>query len=251
MNKKGTFWKDLAAIMLWRWENVNWTAVIAWTAGAILAAAIYVGIAVAAVTLLSGCASQKEFHQQHQHTLEADTLAAEAHHDGHAQQQSQNIDSIVTASIWAAMQEFVSSEQEREVTTETLTETIDSLGRIIRQSQRTTDRSVSRQEQQRWQEQEERWQNELHATLRALDSAWSERLATVESHLRDTTVTKTDAVTATKTEPASWWSKLWSWLKGILVGIVIGILIACWRNVLSDFKRIARSGINRFEQKVF
>ena len=196
---------------------------------------------------LTGCATTKEEHQHTTHVVEADTLSHQAQHDSHAQQQTANIDSIVTASIWAAMQEFVRQEQEHEVTTETLTETIDSLGRIIRQSQKTTDRTLSRQEIERQQEQLQQVANQLHQRLEVMDAEWHESLARMEASLRDTLSAQIDKSKQTAApQPLTWWQKLWQWLKGILVGIVIGILITCWRNVVSDFKRIVRGGINRF-----
>lgn len=247
MNKKGTLLKEMTAIVRWQWERVNWTAVVAWSVGAVVGAVIYVGIAVLAVTAFSSCATQKEEHQHTTHVVEADTLSHQAQHDSHAQQQVADIDSIVTASIWAAMQEFVRQEQEHEVTTETLTETIDSLGRIIRQSQKTTDRTLSRQEIERQQEQLQQVANQLHQRLEVMDAEWHESLTRMEASLRDTLSAQIDKTKQTSApQPLSWWQKLWQWLKGILVGIVIGILIACWRNVVSDFKRIVKGGINRF-----
>ena len=246
MSKTKTLLRDLAAIMLWRWERVNWTKVITWTLGGMVAVALYVGIAIAALALFSSCASTKEFHQQHQHTTEIDTLATEAQTDSHVQQHRQDIDSLVTASVWAAMQEFVKSEQEREKITETITTFIDSLGREVRQEQRTTERELSRQEQQRREEQLEQTVSSLHQRLEVMDAEWSERLQRLEATVRDATVTHTDAVKQTQApQPLSWWQRAWTWLKGILVGIVVGIVIVCWRNVVTDFKRIVRGGINR------
>lgn len=245
MSKTKTLLRDLAAIMLWRWERVNWTAVVTWTLGGMVAVALYVGIAMAALALLTSCASTKEFHQQHQHTTEIDTLAQEAKADSARHEQRQDIDSIVTASVWAAMQEFVKSEQEREKITETITTFIDSLGREVRQEQRTTERELSRQEQQRREEQLEQTISSLHQRLEVMDAEWSERLQRLEATVRDATVTHTDAVKQTQSQPLSWWQRAWTWLKGILVGIVVGIVIVCWRNVVTDFKRIVRGGINR------
>lgn len=196
---------------------------------------------------LTGCATTKEEHQHTTHVVEADTLSHQAQHDSHAQQQTADIDSIVTASIWAAMQEFVRQEQEHEVTTETLTETIDSLGRIIRQSQKTTDRTLSRQEIERQQEQLQQVANQLHQRLEVMDAEWHESLTRMEASLRDTLSAQIDKTKQTAApQSLSWWQRAWTWLKGILVGIVIGILITCWRNVVSDFKRIVKGGINRF-----
>ena len=210
---------------------------------AVVMTVVLIGVTLMVLSLVA-CASTKEFHQQHTHTVDIDTLAAEAKTDSHTQQQVESIDSIVTASVWAAMQEFVKTEQEREKITETITTFIDSLGREVRQEQRTTDRSVSRQEQQHREEQLEQTISSLHQRLEVMDSEWHERLQRIEATVRDATVTHTDAVKQSA-QPLSWWAKAWTWLKGILVGIVIGILIACWRNVVTDFKRIVRGGVNR------
>jgi hypothetical protein len=212
MSKTKTLLSDLAAIMLWRWERVNWTKVITWTLG---------GIAMAALALLTSCASTKEFHQQHQHTVEIDTLAHRAETDSARHEQRQDIDSIVTASVWAAMQEFVKSEQELEKITETITTFIDSLGREVRQEQRTTERELSRQEQQRREEQLEQTVASLHQRLEVMDAEWSERLQLLEATVRDATVTHTDATKVTQSQPLSWWQRMWQWFKGILAGVAI------------------------------
>ena len=181
-----------------------------------------VAVVVAAlVATCSSCATKKELHEHISHTVVADTAATEAKHEGHTQHTTVNLDSIVTASVWAAMQEFVKSEQEHEVTTETLTETIDSLGRIIRQQQRTTDRTVSRQELQRQQEQLQQLSADLRRHVSTLDSAWADRFETFESHLRDSLATALDRFSETNAAPAlSWWQRLWQQWKGFLAGVV-------------------------------
>ena len=180
--------------------------------------------------VLLACSTQKEVHQHTSHTVNVDSLAHEAQADGHHQTTAVNIDSIVTASIWAAMQEFSKNEQEHEVTTETLTETIDSLGRIIRQQQKTTDRTVSKQELQRQQEQLQSLEVRLSETLRQSDSLWSERISRLETHLRDSLVSQLDKQAIVNSTPVtSWWQKTWSWLKGILVGIVLCVAFFLYR----------------------
>ena len=187
----------------------------------------FTGVSVCIVLLLlmsmcSSCATKKELHEHHQHTVVADTLAQEARHDSHTNHQTSNIDSLVTASVWAAMQEFVRQEQEHEVTTETLTETIDSLGRIVRQQQKTTDRTLSRQELQRQQEQLQQLSTDLHHRLSAMDSTVSDRISRFESHLRDSLNSELSKQTETNAAPAlTWWQRLWQWLNGILAGVTI------------------------------
>ena len=130
MNKTKSFFRDIAMILRRRWKRVNWFRVWMCIMSGILTAAAYVLVVSVIMGMLSSCATKKELHEHHQHTVVADTLAQEARHDSHTNHQTSNIDSLVTASVWAAMQEFVRQEQEHEVTTETLTETIDSLGRL-------------------------------------------------------------------------------------------------------------------------
>ena len=180
------------------------------------------GTFIIAILLIIGCATKKELHEHQTHTVVADTLAQEARHDSHSNHQTSNIESLVTASVWAAMQEFVRQEQEHEVTTETLTETIDSLGRVIRQQQRTTDRTLSRQEQQRQQEQLQQVASQLRQRLEAMDSAWSDRMSRFESHLRDSLSNNLDRYSESNAAPAlTWWQRLWQWLKGILAGVAL------------------------------
>jgi len=222
MNKTKRFFRDIAMNLLWQWKRVNWFRVWKCIMCGILTAATYVLIVSAIVGMFSSCATKKELHEHHTHTVVADTLAQEARHDSHTNHQTSNIDSLVTASVWAAMQEFVRQEQEHEVTTETLTETIDSLGRVVRQQQRTTDRTMSRQELQRQQEQLQQLSTQLHRQLSAMDSAWSDRMSRFESHLRDSLNSELSKQTDTSGAPAlTWWQRLWQWLKGILAGVAI------------------------------
>ena len=222
MNKTKRFFRDIAIILRRRWKRVDWFRVWTCIMCGILSAATYVLIVSAVVVMCSSCATKKELHEHHQHTVVADTLAQEARHDSHTNHQTSNIDSLVTASVWAAMQEFVRQEQEHEVTTETLTETIDSLGRIVRQQQKTTDRTLSRQELQRQQEQLQQVASQLHRRLSAMDSTIHDRMSRFESHLRDSLNRELSKQTEASGAPAlTWWQRLWQWLKGILAGVAI------------------------------
>lgn len=222
MNKAKKIFRDVVMLLRWQWKRIDWTAVFGRVGGAFAAVIVYALFAVGIVVMCSSCSTKKELHQHTSHVVEADTLAQEAKHDGHVSQTVQDLDSIVTASVWAAMQEFTKSEQEHEVTTETLTETIDSLGRIIRQQQKTTDRTVSRQELQRQQQQLQQLSIDLQRHIAVLDSSWADRIETFESHLRDSLATALDKYTETNAAPAlTWWQKLWQQWKGFLAGVII------------------------------
>jgi len=209
-------------LLRWQWKRIDWPSVFVRVGGAFAAVIVYALFAVGIVAMCSSCGTKKELHQHTSHVVDADTLAKEAKHEGHTQQTTADLDSIVTASVWAAMQEFVKSEQEHEVTTETLTETIDSLGRIIRQQQKTTDRTISRQELQRQQQQLQQLSIDLQRHIAVLDSSWADHMQTFESHLRDSLATAFDKYSETNTAPAlTWWQKLWQQWKGFLAGVII------------------------------
>ena len=221
MNKTRQLLRDIAAIWRWRWKHINWSAILTWTAISAVSAAFYITLVIFVCGLFGSCATKRELHEHQTHVVVADEQAQEARHDGHARQTAVDIDSLVTASVWAAMQEFVRQEQEHEVTTETLTETIDSLGRIVRQQQKTTDRTLSRQELQRQQEQLQQLSTQLHQRLEAMASAWSQRISRYESHLRDSLSRQKDLQQSVAADSPSWWQRLWLWLRGILVGVAI------------------------------
>lgn len=103
---------------------------------------------------------------------------------------------------------------------------MDSLGREIRQEQRTTQREISKQEQQRWQQTEERWRNELHASLSRMDSTWSDRFSKMETTMRDSIDAVKDRQSQTSAAPAaSWMQRTWSWLRGILLSLAIAAAV--------------------------
>ncbi len=186
-----------------------------------------------AAIILTGCASQKDIHEYRTHSVSADTLATEARHDRQSHTERQDIDSIVTASVWAAMQEFARQEQEHEVTTETLTETIDSLGRVVRQQLRTTDRTLSRQEQQRQEQTAQQLKSEMHSALERLDSVWGERFAQYKAHWdeRDSSTADVHQATgaaAAKREP--WYVRLWNYVRtSATVVLALIVLLFIWK----------------------
>lgn len=193
-------------------------------------------LCVAVAMAFASCASHKEQHQHQTHVVNADTLKQEAQADGHHHQTALNIDSLVTASIWNAMQEFQKTEQEHETITETLTETIDSLGRVIRQQQKVTDRTVSKQELQRQQEQLQSIEQRMVKAIHESDSMWQQRISTLETHLRDSIYSQIDKVSQVNAAPSlTWWQKLWQQWKGFLAGVLVAAVVFLTRKIWSKF----------------
>ena len=140
--------------------------------------------------------------------------------------QTVNVDSIVTAILQRTREEFARQEQEHEITTETLTETIDSLGRIVRQSQKTTDRTLSRQEQQRIERLEQTFEQQISRAIHEHDSAWHDRFAQYQASMTDSLSRIRDLqLQRSAQNPVGWWQRLQLWL-GRLVLVALAVCAA-------------------------
>ena len=172
--------------------------------------------------MMTGCATQRQQHEHHTHVIEVDTLVTESQVDSHSQQHRQDIDSLVSEAVSKAIEEYRRTEQEHEVTTETLTETIDSLGRVVRQQQRTTNRTVSRQELMRQEQQIQEMKTSLQRHIEMQDSAWAAKFSQLETHLKDSLDQTIDKQSVTNAAPVtSWWRQLWHNLEMILIGVIV------------------------------
>lgn len=184
--------------------------------------------AFAVVSLFSGCAVQKQDHQEQTHVVVTDSAGSEQTHAVQVVQQTVNIDSIVTAVMQRTREEFQRQEQEHEITTETLTETIDSLGRIVRQQQKTTDRTLSRQEQQRIDRLEQTFEQQIHRAIQEHDSLWQDRFAQYQATMTDSLRSVRDLqVQRSASNPLTWWQQLRLHLANIVIYALI-IIAAIW-----------------------
>lgn len=183
-------------------------------------------IALAVMGIFTSCAVQKTEHEQQTHVVKTDSAGTEQSHSGQVTSQSVNVDSIIRVVMQRTREEFARQEQEHETTTETLTETIDSLGRIVRQSQRTTDRTLSRQEQQRIDRLEQTFEQQIHRALLEHDSLWNERFAQYQASMSDSLQSVRDLQQQrSASNPLTWWQQMQLWL-GRLVLVALAVLAA-------------------------
>jgi len=189
-----------------------------------------VGVVLALVlcALLGSCATQKTEHEQQTHVVQADTTATESSHSVHVTQRMVNIDSIVTAVMKRTREEIARQEREHETVTETLTETIDSLGRVVRQQQRVTDRTLSRQEQQRTDRMEQAFEQQIRQTIHERDSVWQECFAQFTSSMRDSLRSVRDLQQQrSASNPLTWWQQFRLHLANIMLWLLL-IAAAVW-----------------------
>ena len=131
-------------------------------------------------------------------------------------------------SVWSErMNQYVSqqqqSEQQHEVITETVTTTLDSLGREIRQEQRTISRDISREQQIIEQRLTREFESRLQTAISELDSSWQSRYDSIQA------VTVREDSTSMEKTPVngcglSWWQQARIHLANILL---YGLVIVC------------------------
>ena len=179
---------------------------------------------------LSSCSPTEKVVREHvRHTYQADTMAAKAVEDTSVSDRSLNFDSIARSIFSEYSASWFCHEDNRELTTETITTTVDSLGRQIRTEQRTTERILSKQQQQTEQRLTQEFEQRLSAAIREHDSVWQHRLSRIQAHWEQQIDKEKN--TATKTEHLPWYTRLWNRLQGYLLCIAVAALLFLTRGL--------------------
>lgn len=182
------------------------------------------------ISLLTGCSTPKIIEQHHHHYEQADTLAVQAQVDKHLNSWHAQMDSSWRQSWQEYSASLVSNEDQKEKVTETITTFVDSLGREVRQEQRTTERSLSRMQQQTEQRLTREFEQRLSVVTDSLNDIWQQRFNALQTHFEQTDSASVKETPATKTE-LPWYKRWWQTLKDYLLmaGIVLLIIIATSR----------------------
>lgn len=180
---------------------------------------------VAVLFVLLGCSVPRESVVREHHYREVDTLAVQAAVDGRLREVRELWVQDVTQRVSNWQSEQQSQEQQRERITETVTLWVDSLGRVMRQEQRTTERDMSRQEQLREERMEQLLQERMERALDSMDGVWCARMEEYRGHSVSADSTSVDE----KPVPADnrpWYRRMWDAVKWMAVGaVVVGVLV--------------------------
>lgn len=212
-------------------NNDDWEKEVAQAFVKVLIGFFSVVITIAVIAALCGC-SPKVTEQHHYHTEAVDTLSVQRQIDNRLQSFQQRTDSIVRQSVQKYSASWFSHEGEKERTTEVITTFTDSLGRAVTQQQRTTERSLSRMQQQTEERLTQEWEQRLSVVADSLNNIWQERFnaAMVHKEQKDSTdLTKKSG----SDNSYPWYKRLWSAVISCLSGIAIAIIavwIWIWRN---------------------
>jgi len=176
--------------------------------------AIVVGI------LLGSCAAPKAIDREEHHHSAVDTLSLQAAVDAHMTSWHERMDSLFRERVSQFSSEQHSSTDQKELITETVTTTTDSLGRSIRQEQRTISRDLHQEQQQIALRIEREMESRLQTAIALQDSIWQQRLDAALSH-REQTDSARHVVTPVAQDNRPWYRRLADRLQWLAVGIVL------------------------------
>lgn len=183
-------------------------------------------VACAIISLFTGCSTPKVIENHHHHYEHADTLAIQAQVDKQLNSWHAQMDSSWRQSWQEYSASLFSNEDQKEKVTETITTFVDSLGREVRQEQRTTERSLSRMQQQTEQRLSREFEQRISVVVDSLNDIWQQRFNALQTHFEQTDSTHVKETPATKTE-LPWYKRWWQTLKDYLLmaGIVALLII--------------------------
>jgi hypothetical protein len=173
----------------------------------------------ALVSLFTSCAAPKAIDRAEHHSVEADTMAIQAAVDAHMNSWHECMDSLFRERVSQSSSEQHSSADQKELITETVTTTTDSLGRSIRQEQRTISRDLHQEQQQIARRLEREMESRLHTALDRQDSIWQQRLDAAMSR-REQTDSTHNTVTPAAKDNRPWYRRWADHLQWLIIGVV-------------------------------
>lgn len=182
------------------------------------------------ISMLTGCTTPKAIEQHHHHYEQADTLAVQAMVDKHLNSWHAQMDSSWRQRMEEYSASMTNNEDQKEKVTETITTFVDSLGREVRQEQRTTERSLSRMQQQTEQRLTHEFEQRISVVVDSVNDIWQQRFERYQTHWEQTDSTHVKETPATRTE-FPWYKRWWQTLKDYLLMAGIVLLIIATRRI--------------------
>lgn len=166
------------------------------------------------------CAAPKAIDRTEHHHSTIDTLSIQAAVDAHMTNWHERMDSLFRERTVSSSAAMYHSTDQKELITETVTTTTDSLGRAVRQEHRTISRDLHQEQQQLALRIEREMENRLQTALALQDSIWQQRLDAAMSHREQTDSTR-NAVTPAAQDNRPWYRRWADHLQWLAVGIVL------------------------------
>lgn len=183
----------------------------------------------AATLMLACCATPKAVEHHHHHSEQADTMAVKAQVDRLMTSWHTQIDSSLRQRMEEYSASWLSHDDQKEKVTETITTFVDSLGREVRQEQRTTERSLSRLQQQTEQRLTREMEVRLSTVIDSINDVWQQRYDALQTHWEqnDSTHIKETPVAGAA---LPWYKRWWQTVKDyLLMAAILALLIITWK----------------------
>lgn len=173
---------------------------------------IFIGI----IALFFGCTTTRSVEHHHHHTYEADTAAVHAQVDRQLTSWHEDMTQFFQQRLEEYSASWFSHEDQKETVTELITVSTDSVGRTIRQEQRTITRDITRELQQQEQRLTQEYEARLRVVVDSVSDTWQQRFDSLASHISqmDSTFVKKTPVGDTR----PWYRRLWDYLQILFFG---------------------------------
>lgn len=192
-------------------------------------------LAIILCALFGSCAAPKAIDRAEHHHAAIDTAALHSAVDARMTSWHERMDSLFRERVSQFSSEQHSSTDQRELITETVTTTTDSLGRAVRQEQRTISRDLHQEQQQIALRIEREMESRLQTALDRQDSIWQQRLNAAMSH-HEQTDSAHYAATPVAQDSRPWYRRWADHLQWLIIGVVftaaLWITRRWWRKLI-------------------
>lgn len=172
--------------------------------------------------LLTGCGTPRVV-EEHHHHYQADTAAVYEQTEKQLSQWHSEMQQFFTDRLEQFTSQQQQSEHQQETIQETVIETVDSLGRKVRQEQRTISRDVTRELLLTEQRLTRELENRLQCTVDSMDSCWQQRYDSLAAR-----VTVSDSSSVSKTpagDNRSLMDRIWDKALWFGIGVAVFVLV--------------------------
>lgn len=181
------------------------------------------------IVMIAGCSTQRTVEEHHHY--EADTMAVSQQVDRQLASWHEEMTQFFTQRMDEYRNELSSHENQKETVSELITETTDSLGRKVRQEQRTISRDITRELQQQESRLSQEYETRLHAVVDSLNDSYRQRYESMAARVArlDSTLATVQRGSAALSKP--WYQRWWAKILWFLIGVSIACF--CIRILLS------------------
>lgn len=179
--------------------------------------------------ILMGCSTPRVVEEHHHHHYEADTAAVHAQVDRQLTSWHEESEAWLHQAFSEQSASWSSHEDEKETVTELITVTTDSLGRSIRQEQRTISRDITRELQQQEQRITREYEQRLRVAVDSLDGVWSQRFDSLAAHHASDIDNQSSSTPVGDTRP--WYQRWYENMRAVIIGALIVAIILLTRNL--------------------